>query len=108
MQLATGHELQIEDVQRHRGLLMLEFGTSWCGYCQAALPIIQTALENFPQINHIKIEDGKGKRLGRQFSVKLWPTLILLKDGLEIDRLIRPANAEMIKMALSALCQAQQ
>lgn len=105
MQLAAGHELHNEDIQRHRGLLMLEFGTSWCGYCQAAQPIIQTALDNFPQVTHIKIEDGKGKRLGRQFTVKLWPTLILLKDGVEIDRLIRPDNAEMIKMALSALAR---
>lgn len=105
MQLVTGHDLHNEDVLRHRGLLVLEFGTSWCGYCQAAQPIIQAAFEDFPQVTHIKIEDGKGKRLGRQFGVKLWPTLVLLKDGIEVDRFVRPRDAEMIKTALLALGQ---
>jgi thioredoxin 1 len=105
MQLATVHELKNEEVQSHRGLLVLEFGTSWCGYCRAAQPHIQAALKDYPQVMHIKVEDGKGKRLGRQFRVKLWPTLVLLKDGIEVDRLVRPEHTEMIKAALLALSQ---
>ncbi|HEU4709156.1 MAG TPA: thioredoxin family protein, partial [Methylophilaceae bacterium] len=66
------------------GPALLEFGAEWCGYCQTAQPLIKAALAKHPNIRYIKIEDGKGKRLGRQFGVKLWPSLIFLKDGKEV------------------------
>ncbi|SEK69981.1 thioredoxin family protein [Nitrosovibrio tenuis] len=83
-----------------RGVTLLEFGASWCGYCRAAQPLIASALSERPAIRHIKVEDGKGRPLGRSFRVTLWPTLIFLKDGKEIARLVRPADAAVISEAL--------
>src|SRR5687767_12853192 len=74
------------------GATVLEFGTSWCGWCRAAQPLIGAALARHPQVRHLKVEDGPGRRLGRSFRVKLWPTLIFLKDGQEIGRLVRPRD----------------
>jgi len=45
-----------------------EFGAAWCGYCKAAQSLIAEALARHPEIRHIKIEDGKGRRLGRRLS----------------------------------------
>ena len=50
---------------------------------------------------HVKVEDGPGRHLGRSFRVKLWPTLILLKDGREVVRIARPRNAEQIRAELA-------
>ena len=50
---------------------------------------------------HIKVEDGSGRPLGRAFRVKLWPTLIFLRDGQEVARLVRPQSAGAIRDALS-------
>jgi thioredoxin 1 len=52
-------------------------------------------LARFPNVRHIKIEDGKGKPLGRSFRVKLWPTLVFLKDGKVLKQMARPTDAEM-------------
>lgn len=82
---------------------VLEFGTPWCGYCRAAQPLLEAALEQYPDVRHIKIEDGKGKRLGRSFRVKLWPTLIVMRGGEEIERLVRPDNAESIRTAMKKI-----
>lgn len=84
------------------GLTLLEFGASWCSYCQAAQPLIAGALGMHRGIRHIRIEDGKGKRLGRQFKVKLWPSLILLKDGTELARIVRPEDSASIARLLQA------
>lgn len=83
------------------GLTLLEFGTDWCGYCQAAQGHLATALASHPTLRHLKIEDGPGRPLGRSFRIKLWPTLILLRDGHEVARLVRPANAPSISQALA-------
>jgi thioredoxin 1 len=87
------------------GPALLEFGTSWCSWCRRAQPLIQAALAAHPEVRHIKVEDGPGRPLGRSFRVKLWPTLVFLKDGREIDRLVRPADEAAISAALGPLTQ---
>lgn len=82
---------------------LIEFGASWCGHCQAAQFLIAEALAAYPAVNHLKVEDGPGRRLGRSFKVKLWPTLILLQQGKEIGRLVRPASAQAIRDELLRL-----
>ena len=84
---------------------MLEFGTSWCGHCRAAQPHIQEAFTLSPEIPHRKIEDGKGQRLGRASQVKLWPTLIFLRDGQEVERLVRPTDIASIARAMARINQ---
>ena len=74
------------------GLVLLEFGTDWCGHCQGAQPRIREALATAPPLQHLKIEDGPGRPLGRSFRVKLWPTLVLFRDGVEVARVVRPGS----------------
>ncbi|PXX51074.1 MULTISPECIES: thioredoxin family protein [Aquitalea] len=93
-------EATAEQLASERGWLLLEFGAPWCAHCQAAQPLLAAAMQAHPQLAHRKIEDGKGRRLGRTFAVKLWPTLILLRDGQEAGRLVRPDNAAAIRQLL--------
>jgi thioredoxin 1 len=88
------------DIEAESGLVLLEFGVDWCGHCQAAAPAVQTALTEYPHVQHIAVEDGRGRPLGRSFGVKLWPTLVVLKDGVELARLVRPTTGEAIRAAL--------
>ncbi|RKR38954.1 thioredoxin family protein [Paraburkholderia sp. BL17N1] len=85
------------------GATLVEFGTDWCGYCQGAQASIAQALEPHDGLRHLKIEDGPGRPLGRSFKVKLWPTLILMRDGAEVARVVRPANAAAIADVLTSL-----
>lgn len=76
---------------------VIEFGASWCGYCQAAQADIAAALSKHPDVRHIKVEDGKGRSLGRSFKVKLWPTLVYVSNGVEVGRVVRPGNVAQIE-----------
>jgi len=82
---------------------VLEFGSPWCGYCRRTQPMLEKAFADHPNIHHIKVEDGPGRRLGRSFRVKLWPTLVFLRGGEEIERLVRPGDAGSIAGALARL-----
>lgn len=83
-------ELSREEVDALPGSVLLEFGVDWCPHCQAAQPLIADALRRYPQVHHLRLEDGKGKRLGRSFAVKVWPALIFMSNGLEVVRVVRP------------------
>lgn len=91
------------EVEALAGPVVLEFGTDWCGYCRAAQPLLADAFARHPGSQHLKIEDGKGRPLGRSFGVKLWPTLVFLRDGEEMARLVRPGSAAAIAQALELI-----
>jgi thioredoxin 1 len=91
------------EVDTLAGATVLEFGTDWCGYCQGAQPVIGAALAEHPAVRHLKIEDGPGRPLGRSFRVKLWPTLIFLRDGTEVARVVRPTGVEAVEEGLNSL-----
>lgn len=92
-----------EAIDAHRGALVLEFGTGWCGYCRQAQRAIESALAALPEVAHLKIEDGPGRALGRSFRVKLWPTLVFLRDGVEVARVVRPDDEAPLRAALDRL-----
>ena len=85
------------------GDVVLEFGAPWCGHCQAASSPIKEAVTERSGLRHIKIYDEKGKPLGRAFKVKLWPTLILLHNGNEVARLVRPLRSDEVREFISKL-----
>jgi len=92
-----------EEVNALAGATVLEFGTNWCGWCQGAQAHIAAALAAQPALRHIKAEDGPGRPLGRSFGIKLWPTLVVLRDGVEVARVVRPGGSEPISQALGQL-----
>ncbi len=95
------------DVDALAGPTLLEFGTAWCGHCQRAQALVETAVAALPGLRHLRLEDGPGRRLGRTFGVKLWPTLVCLVDGIEVARVVRPQTLAELHTALAALDTAQ-
>jgi len=84
------------EIDALRGPALLEFGSSGCGHCRPAQPLVAEALAARPGVRHLRIEDGPGRRLGRSFGVRLWPTLVFLRDGVETARVVRPTSTEEI------------
>jgi thioredoxin 1 len=88
------------------GPLLLEFGTAWCGFCRSAAPRVAALLAQHPDVRHVRVEDGPGRKLGRSFRVKLWPTFVFLRDGAIVRQLARPSDGEL-EEAFAALASAR-
>ena len=99
-------ELTRTEVDATPGELVLEFGASWCSICDATRPLVDRVFAEHPGTRRVWIEDGKGKPLGRSFGVKLWPTLVFLKDGREVTRLIRPSRPQEVADAFDSIDRA--
>lgn len=91
----------LAEIRQLVGFTILEFGAPWCGHCITAEPFVKEAFKKHAALPHIKIYDGKSKPLGRAFKVKLWPTLILLRDGVEVARVVRPAHVDDVLQLLA-------
>ena len=92
-----------EDVDHLAGSTLLDFGNNRCGYCSRTRPLVDAALGDHRGVRHIRVADASGKRLGRSFGVKLWPTLVFLRDGAEVARLVRPTDPREIVDALGKI-----
>jgi thioredoxin 1 len=96
-------DMKRAEVEALAGATVLEFGNSWCGHCRRAQPVIAEAFAAHPGVRHLKFADASHKRLGRSFHVKLWPTLVFLKDGKELARAVRPRDADELRAALARI-----
>lgn len=94
-----------DEVDAMRGPVLLEFGINECPHCQAAQPLVADALQRHPQVRHLRIEDGKGRRLGRTFAVKLWPALIFMQDGQEVARVVRATTQPDVDAGFTKLSE---
>jgi thioredoxin 1 len=91
-----------DEIDQSTGLVLLEFGTDWCGFCRALAPQVAALLAQHANVRHIRVMDGPRQALGRSFKVKLWPNLVFLKDGQVLRQLARPSGPEL-KQAFEAL-----
>jgi len=99
----TDHEPTRAELDARPGKTVVEFGSRGCSICLAAQPTIQRVLGAERDLHHLKVEDGPGRPLGRSYGVRLWPTLVFLRDGTEVARVVRPTGTSELEKALQAL-----
>ena len=83
-----------EEVDKTAGPVLLEFVQAGAATVKCSQPRWKRCSRSTRRCSTCRIADGRGKRLGRSFRVKLWPTLIFLRDGKVIVQLVRPASEE--------------
>src|ERR1044071_310748 len=89
------------EIDALQGPALVEFGSVSCGWCIRAQSLLRSAFATHARVHHLKVEDGSGQPLGRSFGVKLWPTMVFLKDGREVTRLVRPARQQEVNDAFN-------
>jgi thioredoxin 1 len=102
VELVNGENFK-EMVSDSRGVVLLDFFANWCSHCQKLLPLLDevaTDLEGKARILKVNVDENRD--LAQKFQIKGLPTMVLFKDGNEIDRLIGYMPKEKITEKLVA------
>ena len=85
------------DRHRHRGrrrneiakegvTALIDFYADWCGPCKMMAPVIDKIAEENPDLNVAKVNVDNESELAAKFGIMSIPTLVIFKDGKEINR----------------------
>lgn len=69
-------------------IAVLKFEATWCGPCKQLTNTISPLELEYPELQFCAIDIDENPELAKQFQVKKIPTLVILKDGVEQERII--------------------
>lgn len=71
-----------------QGLTLVDFYADWCGPCRMVGPVVEDLSNSMTGVNFTKINVDEEGELAALYGVRSIPTLVLFKDGVEVDRII--------------------
>ena len=78
--------------------VLIDFWATWCGPCMRQGPIVEELAEEGYAVG--KVDVDQNMELAQQFRVVSIPTLILFKNGAEVQRFVGLTSKEDLKNAM--------
>ncbi|MCF7851916.1 MAG: thioredoxin [Simkaniaceae bacterium] len=80
------------------GISLVDFFADWCGPCRMLTPVLEeVATDMKGKLNFIKVDVDHCQKTAAQFDVTSVPTIVLIKNGKEVARLVGLRDAAKIK-----------
>jgi thioredoxin 1 len=86
------------------GTAVIDFWAEWCGPCKALAPAFASAAQSMTgTATFAKLDVDANPEIAKQYNVMSIPTILVLKDGVEIGRLIGARSADQLINEVSTL-----
>ena len=77
------------EIEKHAGLVVVDFWATWCGPCRMIAPILeQLATEYAGKVKVAKLDVDTNIRTATRFNVRSIPLLLFFKDGKVVDQIV--------------------
>jgi thioredoxin 1 len=85
------------EVASHNGVVLVDFSAIWCGPCKMLAPRLEELATETPGVKFCEVDVDAERALADRMGVKSVPTLVLFKDGKEVDRSVGYAPTAQLK-----------
>lgn len=82
---------------------ILKFEAEWCGQCKALAPILTRVLENHTDITLTIVDIETEEETTLKYNIRNLPTLVFIKDNIEVGRTSGVLTADMIENKIKEL-----
>ncbi|MCG6188324.1 thioredoxin [Maribellus maritimus] len=86
-----------------RGVVLVDFWAPWCGPCKIIAPVLNDIADSEDNVTVAKVNVDQQQPLAKKFKVRNIPTLVVLKDGVEIHRFVGVKTKRAIMKEVNAL-----
>ncbi|KAL8124470.1 thioredoxin H2 [Apium graveolens] len=87
--------LHFNSAKQSPKLMVIDFSAKWCGPCKMMEPALRAMADKYPNVDFIKIDVDELSDVAQEFEVKAMPTLVLMKQGKEVERIVGAKTAEL-------------
>ncbi|MCE9581163.1 MAG: thioredoxin [Planctomycetes bacterium] len=87
-----------------KGVALVDFWATWCGPCKRVAPIVEELAGQFTGKARIyKMDVDQNQGIPARFGVMSIPTIVLFKDGKEVDRIVGAQSKAVFEEKLKKL-----
>ncbi|KAF5735517.1 thioredoxin family protein [Tripterygium wilfordii] len=90
-------KLHFKEAKKSPKLMVIDFGATWCGSCNFMESAIKAMASKFTDVQFSKIDIDELNDVAQKFKVRAIPTIVLVKKGKEVDRVVGAAKHELEK-----------
>ncbi len=88
--------------QTKKGVMLVDYWAAWCAPCKMMVPVLNELSELLPANQSVgKVDVEKFQSLASKFNIRGIPTMILFKDGKEINRFVGMKTKDFLLKEMS-------
>ncbi len=88
---------KIAEYEGSNGVVVLDFVADWCYPCKMMSPLVDQMASKFANLRFFKVDVEKGSEIAQKFGVTAVPTLVVLNNNSEVNRIVGVQNRESLE-----------